>query len=254
MSRIEQDCAYFLHQTPYRDNSALVHLLTHQHGKISFIVSGLKAKKNAKRPFLQPCRQLTISYQLKSGLSKLEQIDFAQVTQATQVHQAPSIAQFMFYQYANELLLTILPPQLPTPILFDNYQRFLRLLADNRPHTALRYIELSLINAFGGLPSVTHTEDTQQPPEADKFYWFSPEHGLFASAPLTAGSENGITLDGAQIQAFHHVANNYLHIQDTMSETLAQGAKALTTCLIQQLLNGKKLKTRSVYQALQQYS
>lgn len=249
MSATIQDRAYFLHQTPYRDNSALVHLLTHEHGKVSFIVSGLKAKRNAKRPYLQPCRLLSVHYQLKANLSKLIEIDFADDGAAL---RTPAIAQFMLYQYANELLLTVLPAQLPAPALFSDYQQFLQLLAENKPHAALRHIELSLIILFSGLPDVGTTEDTRQAILQDQRYWFYPERGLFSLKQ--ADGHDGIAIDGAQVQAFQHCVEAYLHEQSqAINETVAQGAKILSGSLIRQLLNGKVLKTRAVYQELNSY-
>lgn len=241
-----QDVAYFLHQTPFRDNSAIVHCLTQKNGKVSFLISGLKAKKNPRRPFLQPCQRLTLDYQLKTGLSKLEHIDFDQ-----HALKKPDIAQFMFYQYANELLLTVLPDHLPTPTLFDDYSQFLSLLTDNRTHTALRHIECSLIILFSGLPNLSQTEDTHEVISQEKSYYFYPEQGIFTHKQF---SEKNAPIDGAQILAFHHVSECYInHNIDSISETIAHGAKPLSTQLVNQLLNGKVLKTRSVFQALQSY-
>ncbi len=246
MTVISKDRAYFLHQTPYRDNSALAHLFTRQHGKLSFVVSGLKTKKGGKRPFLQPCRSLCVDYQLRTQLCKLTDIDFSD-----KGVNAPAIAHFMFYQYANELLLTILPAQLPAPTLFDDYAHFLTLLSDNRPQLALRYIELALLVLFDGLPSVHVTEDTQQAIEAQQRYYFYPERGLLAEP---CGEDPYLALEGAQLQAFHHIAEGYLNQQVShINEAVAQGAKPLSTYLIHQLLNGKTLNTRKIYRDLQAY-
>ncbi len=246
MLSVDKDMAYFLHQTPYRDNSALVHLFTQANGKVSFIVQGLQAKKHKKKAFLQPCRRLSINYQLKSQLSKLTALDFADDNSI-----APAISQFMLYQYANELLLTLLPPQLPLPPLFDDYARFLQLLSQSRPHAALRYIELALITLFSGLPDISRTQDKQMPVQAEQRYYFYAERGLFAQKQ--AGS--AVALDGAQVLAFEHLAKAYIGGDfSAISETLAQGAKALTANLMAQLLGDKTLKTRTVYRALQHYS
>ncbi len=246
MRSVDKDTAYFLHQTPYRDNSALVHLFTQANGKVSFIVQGLQAKKNKKKAFLQPCRRLCIDYQLKSQLSKLTAMDFADDNSTT-----PAISQFMLYQYANELLLTLLPPQLPLPTLFDDYARFLQLLSQSRPHTALRYIELALITLFSGLPAIDYTQDSQTPVQAEQRYYFYAEQGLFRQQQ----TGSGVALDGAQVLAFQHLAKAYIDGDcSAISETLAQGAKALTVNLIAQLLGDKTLKTRTVYRALQDYS
>ncbi len=248
MPAVEGDCAYFLHQTPYRENSAIAPFLTRQNGKVSFIVTGLKAKRNAKRPFLQPCRLLCLNYQLRSGLSKLDDIDFADAEKDAKM---PAIEQFMLYQYANELLLTILPEQLPTPALFADYGKFLTLLSEQRPHAALRHIEMALLVSFSGLPTLDKTEDTRQAIVQSQNYWFSPEQGIFSHRPPQ--SAPGISVTGAQVLAFQHIAENYLCQGDAVDEVIAQGAKPLTGSLISQLLNGKRLKTRKVFAALQKF-
>lgn len=243
---VENDLAYFLHQTPYRDNSALAHLLTREHGKVSFIINGLKTGKHSKRAFLQPCRLLRIDYQLKSQLSKLTEMDFADEL------APPSISQFMLYQYVNELLLTALPVQLPVPTVFDDCTQFLALLSQSRPHAALRYMELSLLILSAGLPDVGHTQDTHATINAEQTYYFYPEQGVFAQPH---NNRRGVCLRGAQLQAFAYVSEAYVYGRfNAVSEPLAQGAKPLMTALIQQLLGGKKLKTRDVYRALQTYS
>lgn len=251
MPLVDKDIAYFLHQTPYRDNSALVHLLTRENGKVSFIVGGLKAKKHGKRAFLQPCRLLQIDYQLKSQLSKLEHIDFMGGDDNS-LRSSPDISHFLLYQYANELLLTVLPGQLPVPTIFDDYTEFLQLLTQSRPHASLRYIELALITLSAGLPSLTQTQDTALAIQADNRYYFYAERGLFTLAQHGGGA--GIQLGGAQIHAFTHIADAYIHGHfEQINEDLAQGAKALTACLIQHLLGHKTLKTREVYHDLQAY-
>lgn len=247
MSIIEKDKAYFLHQAPYRDNSALVQLFTQKNGKVSFIINGITSKKNTKKAFLQPCRELTISYQLKPGLSKLTSIEFSQ-----QPRKVPSIEQFMFYQYANELLLSILPQQLASPSLFTDYQECINRLAHQQPHNALRHIELALIILFSGIPTLNATEDSKNAVDSTKEYWFDCENGLFEFPQNITTS--CIKVSGDNIRAFALLTDYYIQNTTTsVDETIAQGAKSISTVLINQLLNGKELKTRKVFKALRGY-
>lgn len=240
MQRVHADFAYLLHSKPYRDNSALVYLLTEQNGKISCIVGGMKSKKHNKRALLQPCHRLRIDYELKSGLSKLTDVDTAPPL------TVPPITRFMLYQYVNELLLNVLPEQLPVPPIFAAYQQCLSHL-DHVPHTALRIVELSLIEHFGGLPELGITQDTQQPPAADSEYYFYPDAGIYALPQ----PYNGKRFDGSHLQAFWHLLQ---HGTAQTNETLAQGAMPVSSYLIQQLLGNKPLKTRAVYKALQGFT
>lgn len=238
--RIENDLAYVLHCRPYRDSSVLAHLLTQQQGKVSYIVSGMKNPKSPKRALLQPCRPLRISYTLKANLSTLNHMEMAETT------TLPPIDYFMLYQYAHEVLLAVLPSQLPVDTIFHAYQQFLAQLAAKQPHKALRYLEITLIEQFSGLPELNFTQDTQQAITAEQHYYFYPEQGVFAYAQ----QEKGLAISGEQLLAFAYLVK---HSPEAISELLAQGAKLLSGYLIQQLLNGKPLKTRQIFKELSGY-
>lgn len=240
MQRIDADFAYLLHSKPYRDNSALTYLLTKQHGKVSCIVSGIKSKRSNKRAFLQPCHRLRINYELKSGLSKLTDIDTAPPL------TVPAIAHFMLYQYVHELLVTVLPEQLPVADIFQAYERYLAQL-DDTPHTALRLLELAVIEHFGGLPELGMTQDTLLPINSEGDYYFYPDAGVYTSPQ----AEHGKRLYGANLQAFSHLVH---YGTEQYNETLAKGAMPVSNLLIQQLLGGKTLKTRAIYKALQPFT
>lgn len=238
--RIENDLAYVLHCTPYRDNSAIAHILTKENGKVSFIINGIKNAKSSKRALLQPCRKLQFSYTLKSNLSTLSQIE-SRPTAAI-----PAIDDFMLYQYVHELLLVTLPNQLPVDNIFIAYEAFLQQLTDKQKYKALRYLEIALIEQFLGLPNLAATEDTHKQIVSKHRYYFYPDKGLFSHPQ----SEHGISIDGANILAFQHLIEQP---QEHITEALAQGAQPLTTFLIKQLLNGKTLKTKTIFQALNNY-
>jgi|GEM_PF-4831094 len=233
---LRQDLAYLLRSQPYRDNSLLVQCLTESQGKVSFIVNGLKSKRFNKRSLLQPCRPIVIHYLLKDRLSRIKSIE-----ESPNPPQCPNIDYFMLYQYAHELLLTILPEHLPTPDIFTDYQRFLQLLSAQRPHLALRHMELAIIHHFQGLPDIPSDHD-------DSTCYFHAEHG-FLSAPAIAGS---IGLNCRQLTTCQRVIAAYLS-QQLISEDEAAQTKVFFTHLMQPLLNGKALKTKAVYHDLMRY-
>ncbi|MPV86730.1 DNA repair protein RecO [Ostreibacterium oceani] len=276
--RVYQELAYLIHQRPYRDHSALVYLLTQNHGKINAVVSGLKNQKTNKRALLQPAQPLLVDLTLKPNLSKLDHLERHYASTArvasnlsdtrsnnyennykkdqsdnrsddlagTGIHargsyQSPEY--FMFYQYAHELLLYILPDQLPVPVLFTQYETFLARLAQQKTHLALRQLELALIDQFANIPDLTTTYDTQQPISADKDYFLSHEMGVADRRP--AGE--CLPIHGAQLLAAQHLAHG------ETDETLAQGAQAVTTYLLKPLLGQKSLKTRAIFSDLKKY-
>lgn len=239
MPSINKDLAYVLHSKPYRDNSALVYLLTQQNGRLTCVVNGLKSKQANKRAYLQPCRQLQVSYQIKPGLSKLTTIDSGKAT------QPPAISSFMLYQYTHELLLSLLPEQLPIPTVFQAYEKCLAQLSLH-PQTALRALEMVLIEHFSGLPELSLTQDSQQAVDRESVYYFYPNEGIYTQPQPYAGKP----FNGAHLQAFNYLAKYGF---EACNEALAQGAQPVSSYLIQQLLNHKPLKTRAIYKALQSY-
>lgn len=241
MQRIDTDFAYLLHSKPYRDNSALTYLLTKQNGKVGCIVNGIKSKRSNKRALLQPCHRLQINYELKTGLSKLTGIDIAPPL------TVPDIKHFMLYQYINELLMTVLPEHLPVPDIFQAYEQYLVELNDT-PHTALRLLELAVIEHFSGLPELSITQDTLQPVNSENDYYFYPDAGVYTT-PQTG--QQGKYFHGVNLQAFSHLVH---YGRKQYSETLAKGALPVSHFLIQQLLGGKTLKTSAVYKALKPYT
>lgn len=239
--RINNDSAYVLHCSPYRDNSVVAHLFTLQHGKVSYIVNGIKNAKSPKRALLQPCRKLNISYTLKTNLSSIHHLE------CTDVLMMPAIDSFMLYQYVHEVLLSILPNQLPLMHIFHAYQTFLERLIEQQPHKALRYLEIALIEQFSGLPELNITQDTRQAVIANQAYYFYPEQGVFTHKKPA----QGLSINGEHLQAFAHLIQQD---PEHISESLAQGAQPLSTYLVKQLLNGKPLKTRQIFKELHRYS
>lgn len=238
---VDKDPAYLLHLRPYRDSSVVAHFLTHDNGKLSAIVSGMKSTKSEKKALLQVCQGLSISYSLKTNLSKISAIE--RLGKAT---KTPSISYFMLYQYAHELLLKILPEQLPVMTIFQTYEQFLSLLVDDKPHLALRRLEIALIEQFSSLPDFTVTQDTQQSINSEQSYYFDSEQGITEIQV----SSHGRRVSGDYLRAFHYI---YHHSDDHASEALAQGAQPVTRYLINHLLGNQVLKTRSIYKELQNY-
>ncbi len=246
-----RDSAYLLHLSPYRDNSVLAHLLTETNGKVSFIVSGMAAKKSNKRALLQPYRHLQIAYTLKSGLSKLSELE-------AEVSASPDMAYFMHCQYIHELLLAVLPAQLPVASIFTAYEFFLRQLTLQRPIFALRHLEMTLINRFAALPTLTYTYDDNQPLDPKNSYFLS-EYGIKRNYTTCAGTANAI--DGDRILAFNQLQRLFTQHQQGRPaefdaqidwETLATAAHPVSRFFISHLLNGKSLKTRHIYHKLRQ--
>lgn len=267
MILVDKDTAYLLHTKPYRENSLLAYLFTQQHGKVSFIVNGIKSAKAgkasgqaSKSALLQPCRPMRLSYQLKDGLSKINDLELAQSL------SPPNISHFMLYQYAHELLLTLLPQHHPAEPIFSAYELFLDALRNEQPHFALRLLELALLDYFDGLNSLYSTPTLRSTINVGVEYYLDNDNGIAVSNPSMEKSPAGtLRVSGQSLSAFNHLVRAYQQqlpssnqsptsphvIEPAVAETLARGAQPINTFFIARLLGNKKLKTRNIYRELQ---
>ena len=257
MIRVDKDRAYLLQSKPFREGSLLAYLLTQQHGKINFIVTGAKSSKSGKSKktsrfaLLQPCRPVCLSYQLREKLSKIEEIE------PIQPHNIPSINHFMLCQYGQELLLKLLPEQHPAINIFSAYEDFLMLLCHQQPFFALRLLELAIIDFFDGISGLYHSPYLQNQVDPESIYSLDKTVGI--SDIL---NKNSIKISGEQLNAFNYLAIFYQHrlqsaklnyqsLKAVTVETLAQAAQPISAFFIARLLGHKKLKTRNIYRELQ---
>ncbi len=148
--------------------------------------------------------------------------------------------------YVNELLIRLLPRQIPHEDLFTVYQQTLDALqvADLTPvaeEIALRRFELHLVDALGyGLALDGDAE--QRPLQPQSWYDYRVGEGAW---PLLDVPQ-GVALTGAHLQA--------LAAGDLADLAARRAAKQLMRYVIDHLLNGQPLYTRQLRQQWQRPS
>ena len=147
--RVLGEPAFVLHARPWRETSAIVELLTLNHGRVGIVARGLIApKKQPLRAALQPLQHLRVDYVQRGELARLagaEALDNAPVLTGERL---------LAGLYVNELMLRLTPRNDPAPALFDLYGRVRGVLVQ-APSLAweLRRFERDLLDALGvGLP------------------------------------------------------------------------------------------------------
>lgn len=136
--------AYLLHSRPYRDNSMLVNLLTEQNGHVSAVVYIGKGKKSNKKGLLQPFANLQVEIKGNNDLKSLSRIEHAE--KSMQLSGNYLFSAF----YLNELMVRLLPENIPLENLFSLYQESLtQLLAQNSLEPLLRRFEMNLLFELG---------------------------------------------------------------------------------------------------------
>lgn len=228
--RAELEPAYILHARPFRDTSVIFDCLTENHGRISLLGKGVRSAKSKRRQLCQPFIPLLLSWQGKSQLKTLTDIE----SRAT----APNlIGQYLFSGfYLNELLTRALPEHDPCREIFLRYQWALYQLSDQPPlEPLLREIELGLLQDLGYSINLGIDASSGKPINSDQWYRYVPELGLVLNA---APGEGGLYL-GKHILAL--AKSDFSDI-----ETLRQ-SKQLLRNLLKPIIGQKPLKSRELF-------
>ena len=160
--------AFILHSRAYRESSALVDFLTPQ-GRIRAVLRGARGKAGTlARPFVPVEVELRGRGELKSA-GRLESAGIP--------HWLYGEALFSGL-YLNELLIRLLPAEVPHPQVFEHYAATLAALVEGRPlEPLLRSFEWRLLDELGyGFALTCDTGD--QPVVADGLYRLRADAGL----------------------------------------------------------------------------
>lgn len=248
------DRGYILHTYPYRETSLLLQAWTEHHGRIGLVAKGARRPKSASRSVLVPFQPLALDW---FGRGELKTLKSAEPTAAALPLGGASL--FSAF-YLNELLLKLTHRDDPHEGLFAAYDEAiteLRALSrTSRPVVSepaqapgrevepiLRRFELRLLREVGFALELAREAGTHVPIDTGVQYWYVVERG---PVPAQEGREtpgNAIRLSGQTLIDLERG-----RLEDPI--TVAQ-SKQLMRFLINHLLNGQELATRSVLRELQ---
>lgn len=162
--------AYVLHSRPYRDTSALVDLLTLEHGVQRAVWRG--ARKTRGSVTAQPFIPLLVAV---AGRGELKTLVQAEAAGSYLSLKGDALFSGL---YLNELLVRLLAPADPQTLIFAAYQRALEELArEEAVEPILRQFEWLLLEVMGYGFSLT--EDARGAPvQAQANYVWQAEEGL----------------------------------------------------------------------------
>ncbi|MBD1390003.1 DNA repair protein RecO [Neiella sp. HB171785] len=222
MLRAQLEPAYVLNRRPYREDSALIDLLTQQHGLVRLVGRGMRRKKQPLGAILQPFAPLLISWQSKTELGQLQQAETASPPLLLSGDQ--TLAGF----YLNELVYRLLTPLESAPSVFAHYGSAIAQLAasDSKLEPVLRQFEHALLDHLGyGLSDTQHLD-------GESFYQWQPQQGLVLC-------DHQSHIQGWHLQCIE--ASNY------DDESVLRAAKILTRQRLEPLLAGRPLQSRQVW-------
>ncbi|MCJ8338714.1 MAG: DNA repair protein RecO [Pseudomonadales bacterium] len=223
--RVERQAAYVLHTRPYRDTSALVDLLTLEHGRVSVVSRGLRRPGSKIRGILQPFVPLQVSWQGRNDLKTLTLAESAGYNGL--LKGKPLICAL----YANELLHKLLAVFDPQPKLFVYYQYLINSLIDADIEIPLRIFERQLIAELGYCVDLTQIQ-------ASVIYCYQLEQKLLTPVTVIQEQHKSRYFHGHHLLA---IAND-----DYVDEAVKRSAKRFMRLQIDSLLEGRVLNSRDL--------
>jgi len=187
--RVEGQPAFVLHARAWRETSAIVELLSRDHGRIAVVARGLTGpKKHPLRAALQPFQLLRVDYLPRGELARLLQ---AEAMDAAPPLQGEAL---MAVFYINELMLRLAPRQDPVQTLFDLYARVRTELGSGAPlGWTLRRFERDVLDAMGYGLQWDHIDDGERV-DAASSYRLDSELGPVREVRRGADSVSGAAL------------------------------------------------------------
>ncbi|GAB2718496.1 DNA repair protein RecO [Halomonas garicola] len=219
--------AFLLHRRPYRETSALVDLLTLDHGRIRAVARGVQRPGAKSRQRLQPFAPLFVTWRGERELKRLRLME-------TRGQVALLAGEGLLCGlYANELATRLLPPEMPAAEVFAFYTALLDALP--RPAErmlALRRYEWALLEALGATPRFATPDGAAL--DGQTRYAFDAPSGAFIPA---AGGIDG--------RALRYLARGGWH-----QPGLAGALKALMRQALAPHLGHTELRSRRLLQDL----
>ncbi|MDH5444696.1 MAG: DNA repair protein RecO [Gammaproteobacteria bacterium] len=223
------EASYILHSRAYRDNSLLLDIFSHEHGRIGAVAKGAKQPKSKFHGLLQPFGLLLLSWSGRSDLMTLTEAE--PQGRVIKLKGQSLLSGF----YVNELLTRLLQRHDPHQHLFDVYHETLHMLEQGEhEEPVLRRFEYQLLQETGYGLMLDHDVETGEVIQADAQYCYHIEHGPVRSADR----HDGLLIDGATLLA--------LQGESLQGAVQLKQAKQLMRAVIAHQLGDKPLRTREL--------
>jgi len=214
--------AFLLHSRPFQENTLLVELLTEE-GKVPAVVYVSESKKSNKKALLQPFTPLNVTIRGQNQLKKMSKVEAAGKSYILTAEHLYSGF------YLNELLVRLLPENIPCYELYLKYSDTLAALDSKAPiEVLLRQFEQALLQELGFSIdfSVVYQDNAQ-------IYKYVAGEGLVPALSLDKGYPRE-----------HLIAIEQLDIEQP---AVLQTYKRLMREVFAPLLGGKPLQSRKLF-------
>ena len=225
--RIVDEPAYVLHARAYRETSAIIDLLTLQHGRISVVARGVRRARGGQP---HPFGRLSVGCSGRGQLLTLAGFDSIS-------HRWLTGDALYAGLYLNELLLRLLRDDDPHPVLFAGYERALDCLTDSADEAALRIFERLVLKECGYEVTFGFDAETGEAVQSGRSYRFLPDVGFHA---VDEAVDDRLVFGGATL---HAIATD-----DYAQDTVRRAAKQIMRRALAPHLGDRPIGSRALYQ------
>lgn len=224
--------AFILHVRPFSETSVILEAFSAPYGRVSLLAKGARSQRSRLRGILRPFVPLALSW---SGKSELMTLTGAECQSIPIMLTGMGLLSGL---YLNELLMRLLPKLDAHPDIFSVYQHTLPTLEhDHERERALRLFEKHLLSALGyGVILHQEATDDATPVLAGQVYTLQPDVGFLR---CINPQPSPMVFEGEHLLALHQ------EVLDT--PRALEAAKRLMRRLIARRLEGRSLKTRTLF-------
>ena len=241
--RVVLQPAYILHTKPYRDTSALVEVMTPEHGRMGLVARGIRAPASKLRSVVQPFSPILVSW---SGRGELPSMSAAESQGKALMLKAEALACGL---YMNELIMRLTHRAEPQIELFSIYDVGLRELSAALPsegaglhlQQVLRQFEIKLLQCLGYGLLLDAEAGRDYKVRSDRIYDYQLEIG---PVPVDEPHQEtfGVKVSGKTLLA---LANDRLQ-DNTADMHIYREAKQLLRFVLDRYLGNKPLVSRQL--------
>ncbi len=224
--RIVDEPAYVLHVRAYRETSAIIDLLTLQHGRVSVVARGVRRARGGQP---HPFGRLSVGCSGRGQLLTLAGYDSIS-------HRWLTGDALYAGLYLNELLLRLLRDDDPHPVLFEGYEHTLDQLTETADEATLRVFERLLLKECGYEVTFGFDAESGEPVQSGRSYRFVPDVGFHA---VDEAVDDRLVFSGATLHAI--AANEY------SDAAVRRSAKQIMRRALAPHLGDRPIASRALY-------
>ncbi|UJF19029.1 DNA repair protein RecO [Vibrio sp. SS-MA-C1-2] len=220
---------FVLHRRPYSETSLILDIFSEEHGRVSILAKGARAKRSNLKGALQPFTPLLMKWSGKGSMRTLRH--------AEPISLAIPLSGLNLYSalYVNEVISRVIRGETGYPDLFLNYLDVLKELAQStNPEPALRRFELALLQHLGYGIDFLHCAATGDPIDDKMKYLYREQHGFIASLKAS-----NLSFTGEDLRAISN--------RQFMTSGQLKAAKRFTRIALKPYLGSKPLKSRELF-------